>query len=954
MSDHSLRPGSTLSRNHEQGKGRATPGSLPTGTVTFLFTDIEGSTKLWERYPNDMKNTLPRHDELLRNAIEANEGYVFKTVGDQFCATFDTAVDALSAVLDAQNALTTESWDKTDPIRVRMALHTGAADERDGDYFGPPVNRVARLLSAGHGGQTLLSQPTFDLVRDELPEGVSLIDLGEHRLKDLSRPEQVFQIVATDVPDDFPSLKTLDICPNNLFAQPTLLIGRDKEMETAKALLLQPNVRLLTLTGVGGAGKTRLGLQVAADLIDHFEDGVYFVDLAPISDPDLILSALAQTLGIKESEGHPLRENLVESLRDKQMLIMLDNFEQLVNSIELGVELLRACPRVKLLVTSREALNVRHERVFPVPPLTLPDLDKLPSTKRLSQYEAVQLFIERALAVKPDFEVTNKNARAIAEICVELDGLPLAIELAAARIRLLSPQAILSRLENRLKLLTGGPRDLPPRQRTLRTTIDWSHDLLGADEQALLRRLSVFVGGCTLGAAEAVCADVGELDLDLFDGVTSLVDKNLLVQNEGEDEEPRFTMFETIREYGLDRLERSGEAKETRRAHAEYYLGLAEEGEPKLNGPEKEVWLDPLEEEHDNLRTALEWFKQSEEIEEELRLAGALGWFWSVRGYLSEGREWLEGVLKRGIGASAARRAKALLGAGNLARDQGDYERAVTLLEESLNLFRDIGDQSGMARAYYDIGWAYYRQDQLEEARKHFTISLEMGQESGDSLLLARTGLGLGLIDWRTGQIEEARIRFEESQHIFSDFGDRRREAQAVGNLGVIYYQIGDLDQALSYYQQARDIQVEIGDVYDLCFIYHNIGELYHKLGKHTQAAHYYEQVKQSAHDTGHRRMFSRANSGLADVYLSLGDSQRALEHAQEAQQVAERIGSGVELGVSYRVLGEVHLALGQVEQAKTYFEQSIPLLEEAREDEELAKARRGHELTLSRLVTDS
>ena len=927
---------------------------LPTGTVTFLFTDIEGSTKLWERYPGEMKTALVRHNALLQSAVETNDGYVFKTVGDAFCSAFNTAPDALSAVIDAQNALFAEVWGETGPLRVRMALHTGAAEERGGDYFGQTLNRVARLLSAGYGGQTLLSQPTYDLVRDALPENTDLRDLGDHRLKDLVRPEHVFQLVAPDLPTNFPPLKTLDTRPNNLPAQPTPLIGREKELDIAHELLLSQDIRLLTFTGFGGAGKTRLGLQVAADLIDEFEDGVYFVDLSHINDPELVFSTIAQTLGVNEAEGRPLNEVLKESLRDKQMLLMLDNFEQIMEAVPQGIELMRDCHRLKLLVTSREAIHVRGERVFPVPPLSLPELGgKRQSIKRLRQFESVRLFIERALGVKPEFEVTNENAPAIAEICVRLDGLPLAIELASARVKLFSPEAILSRFENRLKLLTGGARDLPPRQRTLRATIDWSYDLLDVGEQTLFRRLAVFVGGCTLEATEAVGDREGDLEVEVLDGVSSLVDKNLLVQKEVGGE-PRFTMFETIGEYGLDRLEGSGELEATRRAHADYYLGLAEEAEPELQGPEQGAWLDRLESEHDNLRAALEGFELRKEVEKELRLGGALWQFWSVRGHLNEGRERLEEALKHSKNISGSVRAKALLGAGNLLRDQGDYEQALNLLEESLKLFQNLGNQSGIASFYHDIGWTYYRLNRLKQARECFNISLKIGRELGDKFLLAWTGLRLGPIDWREGQIEEARMHFEESRRIFSELGERRLVARAVGNLGLIYHQLGDLDKALSHFRQTMEIQKELGDVDGLSIAYNNLGHLYHQLRDYNQAVHYYEQLKQLAQATGNKRMLGTAYSGLAEACLALENTDRALEVALEAQKVAQEVESDGELGVSYRVLGEVHLSLGQVDKAKSCFEQSIPLLEEATEKEELAKAQRGYELALSHLSRDS
>jgi class 3 adenylate cyclase len=469
----------------------ATP---PTGTLTFLFTDIEGSSKLWERHPKAMQTALARHDEILRDAIEQHGGYVFKTVGDAFCAAFPTVPDALEAALQAQRRLLSSQWEQTGPLRVRMALHSGAAQERDGDYFGPPVNRVARLLSAAHGGQVLLSLPAQELVRDQLPAGTDLRDLGAYRLKDLFRPERVFQLSAPELPSEFPLLMTLDAYRNNLPLQPTPLIGREKEVSEVCERLSRPEVRLLTLTGAGGTGKTRLGLQAAAELTEEFEDGVFFVSLAAISVPELMVSAVAGMLGVKEAGGRPLLESLEDYLGEKNILLMVDNFEQVLEAAPMVTELLSGAPNLKVLATSRIPLRLYGEHEYSVPPLALPDPERPPPVEHLTQYEAVRLFVERARAVKVDYSVTNESAPAVAKICARLDGLPLAIELAAARVRMLPPQALLARLSNRLKLLIGGARDLPTRQQTLRGTIDWSYDLLQEDEKALFRRLSVFSG----------------------------------------------------------------------------------------------------------------------------------------------------------------------------------------------------------------------------------------------------------------------------------------------------------------------------------------------------------------------------------------------------------------------------------------------------------------------------
>src|SRR5688572_13755648 len=600
---------------------------------------------MWERSPQAMQAALARHDELLRRAIEEDGGYVFKTVGDAFCCAFPTAPDALEAALDAQRLLLEERWAESDPLRVRMALHMGAAEERDGDYFGPPVNRVARLLSAAHGGQVLLSLPTHEMVRDQLPAGMKLAELGEHRLKDLFRPESVFQLLAPELPSEFPPLRTLESYRNNLPLQPTPLVGREKEVSEVCDLVRGEETRLLTLTGPGGIGKTRLALQAAADLLEDFPDGTYLMLLATLTEAELFLPAVAETLGVRETGEQPLDESLKDYLHERRLLLVLDNFEQVLEAAPTVTELLAVAPGLKVLATSRAPLGLYGEHVYPVPPLTLPDLKRPPPLERLTQYEAVGLFLERARALKPDFEVTNESAPAVAEICVRLDGLPLAIELAAARIKMLPPKAILQRLTSRLKLLTGGARDLPERQRTLRATIEWSHALLDEGEQLLFGRLAVFAGGRALEAIEAICDAEGDLPVDAFEGVSSLVDKSLLGQEEGPNGEPRFVMLETIHEFAREKLQGSGEAEQIKRVHAEYFLTLAEEAFPELRGPDQLEWLERLEAEHDNIRTALSWALEGKEVEVALRLGGALSWFWSMRGYYGEGRRWLEEAL---------------------------------------------------------------------------------------------------------------------------------------------------------------------------------------------------------------------------------------------------------------------------------------------------------------------
>ncbi len=553
-----------------------------------MFTDIEGSTRLWESYPTEMSVALAKHDALLRHAIEAQRGYVFKTVGDAFCAAFPTAPEALTAALEAQLALAQESWLTPSPIKVRMALHTGAVESRDNDYFGQPLNRVARLLSTGYGGQSLLSQVTYNLVRDSLPIQTALKDLGEHRLKDLARPEQIYQLVHPGLMSEFPPLKSLDSVslPNNLPQQVTSFIGREKELARIQEALTRS--RLLTLTGAGGSGKSRLSLQAAADALETYPDGAWLVELAPLADPNLVPQTVAAVLGIKEQAGQTITQALTNGLKEKRLLLLLDNCEHLLSACaQVVAALIRACPNVTVLATSREALGIGGEQVYRVPSLSLPDpkASMAATAESLSQFEAVRLFIDRAQAVRSEFTVTNANAPALAQLCFHLDGIPLAIELAAARTRAMAVEQINDKLDSRFRLLTGGDKSALPRQQTLRALIDWSYDLLTDSEKTLLARLSVFAGGWTLEAAEAVCAGEPVEDWEVLDLLTSLADKSLILSEEIPGEQAtRYRMLETIRQYAAECLSGSGEKAMVRERHIDFFVSLVEAAKPNMRG----------------------------------------------------------------------------------------------------------------------------------------------------------------------------------------------------------------------------------------------------------------------------------------------------------------------------------------------------------------------------------
>lgn len=862
--------------------------SLPTGTVTFLFTDIEGSTRLWERSPEAMQRALIRHDQILRDAVEERGGYVFKTVGDAFCCAFTTATDALEATLKAQRALFAEEWNVEGGVRDRMALHTGVTDERDGDYFGPPVNRVARLLHAAHGGQVLLSAATHEMVRDQLPEEVSLRDLGEQRLKDLFRPERIFQLTAFGLPSEFPPLRTLGARLNNLPLQPTPLVGRVREVEEVTGRLRSEQVRLLTLTGPGGTGKTRLALQSAADLLEHFDDGVFFVPLAAITDPGLVPSAIAEPLGVRESAEQTLEEGLQSFIRDKRLLLVLDNFEHILEGAPLVGELVGACPNLKVLATSRIPLRLYGEWEYPVPPLALPDPMVLPPIKVLTQYEAVKLFVERARAVKEDFEVTSESAPAVAEICARLDGLPLAIELAAARIRILPPQMMLQRLSNRLKFLKGGSRDLPARQQTLRGTIDWSYDLLPEEEKTLFGRLSVFSGGRTLEAIEEICDPEG--DMDALEGVESLLEKSLIRQEEP-DGEPRFAMLETVQEYASEKLEESGEAGEIKGAHAEFYLALAERANAELRGPDQLEWLQRLDAEHDNMRAALRWELQQGETELMLRLGGAMWLFWSVRGHYGEGRRWLEEALAMDGRGPIESRAMALAGVGVLARDQGDFDRAEEALAEGLEHLGASERSEAKLYLLLSLGNLALEREDHSRATELFGERLALSREMGHPMALASSVMSLATVTHKQGDLERATELYEEGIALFRERGDKLGLALCLSNLGLVKYSRGDLGRAAKLTEEGVALLRELGagahTAVGLC----NLGWIALLQNDLDGAAALFEESLVLAWDNGMKPSVLTTLEGYACVAGAMGAAQRAAQLWGAAQALQETMG---------------------------------------------------------------
>lgn len=684
---------------------------------------------------------------------------------------------------------------------------------------------------------------------------------------------------------------------HNLPAHPTPIIGRAEETASIVRLLREAEVRLLTLTGPGGTGKTRLSLETASHLIEDFADGVYFVALASITAPPLVLSAITQTLGIKESGTTPLIETLKEYLQSKRMLLVLDNFEQVIPAAPLIAELMSAGSRLKFLVTSRAPLHLRGEHEFPVQPLALPSSqEELPPLETLSRYAAVALFVERAQAVKPDFDLTDENARAVVGICERVDGLPLAIELAAARIKLLSPQMMFSRLQHPLRLLTGGAQDLPARQQTMRLTIAWSFDLLNEHERRLFTRLSVFTNGCTFEAIEDVCGATENPESDVIDDLASLIDKSLLLRKEQAGEEARFTMLETIREYAAEQLQANVETVALLRIHALYFMTLAESAEPELTGPDQVIWFKRIEREHDNLRAALRWSKENSETETGLRIAGALWRFWEVRGYMSEGRRWLEDLLQQSFGASAAVRAKALSRAGAMERDQGDYTQSIALFEQSLALYRQLGDKWGIAATLNGIGYTIHEQGDFPRATSFYEESLALFRELGDKRASAYLLNNLGNVAKEQADYEQAARIHEEALTLFRELEDKRALAASLNNLGEIAQHQGDYERAAAFHQESLELKREVGDSRGFAVSLDNLGDLARYRGDYTEAAELYHESLTLHHKSGDRRGIAHCLEALAKAACAQGDCERATRLFGAAGVLREKIGAPLPL----------------------------------------------------------
>ncbi|HLO18297.1 MAG TPA: LuxR C-terminal-related transcriptional regulator [Anaerolineales bacterium] len=925
---------------------------IPTGTVTFLFTDIEGSTKLAREHPETWETARERHHQILRDAIELNNGFIFQIIGDAFCVAFHKAADALKAAIKAQQDLQNEPWGEV-TIYVRIGIHTGEAEIEGDEYRGyTTLSFVQRLMSAGHGGQILVSNTTENLLREQLTEQIGLRDMRLHKFASVPSPVRIFQVIAPDLPTEFPPLRTVDNLPNNLPIQLTSFVGREKELADVKRLLR--NARMLTLIGPGGTGKTRLSIEAAGDLLDQYPDGVWFVDLALILDPLLVSRTTAIAIGLRDEPQRPVIDMLCDYLQEKKILIILDNCEHLVDACaRMADRVLHTAPDTRILASSREALGIGGEVTYRVPSLELPDLQHLPSIESLSQYEAVKLFIDRATAAVPSFTVTNENAPALAQVCYHLDGIPLAIELAAAKIRVLSVEQIAKRLGDCFRLLTGGNRTVLERHQTLRAAIDWSYDFLPPAEQILLRRLSVFVGGWTLEGAESVCGDEATSSAvrsdDILNLLEQLINKSMVLMEE-EHGEYRYRMLETMRQYANEKLVASEESDGLRDRHFKYFLNLAETAEPHLIRPEQIEWLSVLDADYENLRLALEWSLSKESAERSLRLCNALCWFWEIREYWLEALNWVKKALVQPYEVESVKekiiRARALytcaqfewdlgnyaqllllaqqslalatkvserkdiaiarfyVGAG-LMFQAGDNDRAHSLLEQSVTEFQELNELYWYAFSFPYLGYLLVRQAKMK-ARDVSSKYLELARQTGERMISAAALSNYAYWLASARRLEEAAEYAEESDRLYKQVGPANTSVASL-LFADIAFATGDYKTAKILYMQMQERSRILGDKINTAISIKNLAILAMEEGDLNQAKAYFEEALALVRETGHKLYISQCLVELSNFFYMQGNIEEFKRSFRESLSVKDSLDESEKIFILMIILGSLY-----------------------------------------------
>ena len=879
--------------------------NIPSGIVTFLFTDIEGSTRLAQEFHDSYVDILTKHDNILKEAIELNNGFIFKKVGDAFCSSFENASDAVNAAVEIQRRLS-ENHSKEFDVKVRIGIHTGNAEYVNEDYAGyVTLSRVHRIMSVAHGGQVIITAEVYDSVK-ELQEGkISFRDFGKRKLKDIVIPEHIYQIVSQEIHSDFPPLKSLDARLNNLPIQLSNFIGREKEIEDIRKLF--SGTRLLTLIGFGGTGKTRLSIHIASNLIDEFANGVWFVELAQLSEPTYILQEIASVLSIANDKKRDLFDVVTDFLRAKEVLLILDNCEHLILECARIVEgLLEQCPKLKIVITSRESLRIFGETIYQVPALSLPDIKKDITVDSLTRNESAKLFTDRAIAVRNDFKITDVNARSVAELCFQLDGIPLAIELAAARVKVLPVEKILERLSDRFKLLTGGKRNQLPRQQTLRALIDWSYDLLSEQEKLLCMRLSVFTGGWTLEAAEKVCPD-DELDeSDILDLLGSLTDKSLVKVFES-DQNLRHSMLETIKQYGNEKLTESGKKNSIQLNKFNFFYQLAEDSESGLTGTEQREWIKRITSEYDNIRDCLKWSQENDPVCF-LKMCVALGKFWELRSNFTEGLEYFQKSLERNENAEPLFKAKAIYWTGFFLINQGKYMEAKKYLNQCLEMFRLLGYQNGVAISLLSLGTLSVFESDYKNLKEVSDESLKVSYLLNNRSYIARNlqNIGLGLM--QQSKHNEAREKLEECLSIYREINDSVQLAKAIGNIGALEYLSGNYEKAIAAFEESLRIRNELGDRQGIGIALNNLGSVAYMQKDFERSEQFLEESVEIMKELGDRRVYVTPVNTLGSIANDRGDFPRAIRMFTESMLVSNEIGDKYTMAKSLEGFADIFM----------------------------------------------
>ncbi len=860
---------------------------LPSGTVTFLSTDIEGSTRHLHQLGEEYAALLADHHRLLRSAFTTRGGREIDSQGDAFFVVFPRARDAVEAAVLAQRAIHAYPWPDGIALRVRMGIHTGEPVETEGRFIGIDVHRAARICAAAHGGQVLLSQATRELVEEDLPAAVSLKDLGEWRLKDLVRPQRLFQAVIADLPSEFPPPRTLESFPNNLPRQLTSFVGREREIAEIKDLLSQ--TVLLTLTGVGGSGKTRLALQVAAEVVDGYPDGVWWVELAPLTEPGLLPQAVATALGIREQRGRSAMDAVLDHLAQRSLLIVLNNVEHLLQACGVLAEtLLRRCPGVRLLATSREPLRLQGEHVYPIPPLSLPAPGLLIPPPTLARHEAIRLFADRAAASRPSFAISEQNAAAIVQICRRVDGIPLALELAAARVKALSIEQIASRLDNQFAVITGGGWSPLPRHQTLSATMDWSYDLLSDPERTLFRRLAVFTGGFGLDAAEVVASGDGLDAPVMVDLLIRLVEKSLVV-TEDRGAEVRYRLLEPVRQYALARLRETDEADVLQARHRDFFLGLAEEGHAGLAGPQRMVWRARIETDHDNIRAGLRWSIDRAQLEDAALLGAAMARFWAARGFLTEGWAWLNELRRYESRVSPYARARLLSGMGLLAFEIGEHEQA-EVTEQALQVFENLGNREQVEICTRLLGMVELERGKYERAATMLERAAALARDRGDEIAEAEALRQRGYLAAKQADYPLATRLLEQSLATLKPTGMRRSIGFTLGHLAQTYHYQGQSERAIAMLQEAVEHLEAVEHGTGIAYFRNVLGLALLQSGDLTRAAEMYHRCLVFARETGYRWAVAQSVIGAGTLEVAKGNASSATRLLSAANALLQRI----------------------------------------------------------------